>query len=246
MTWARLDDTFHHHPKPMQVSLSAIGLFALGLSYAADNETRGRLPERWVLGRIVGDDQSAPQQLVDAGLWTRDGSAYEIHDFHDYNLKPEELEERRRGDRERQRKRRQPPRDSAVTPGTGKGPGSSGSGSGTATGQTEALGREFQEWLQDYHGATGRVSVRGSHSARDQFVARRKEGYSLEELKLATRGCHGDDFCRERGFDVPDTILRASKVERYIELGRNADKPKPSDEHPADRRVREALEEASR
>lgn len=132
MTWARIDDTFHHHPKPMSVSLSALGLFALGLSYAADNGTRGQLPEKWVLGRIVGDDQSAPQQLVEAGLWRRTESGYEIHDYHDYNLTPEQVEERRSGDRDRKQKQRgkekESRRDSARTPGPGTGLGSTGSG----------------------------------------------------------------------------------------------------------------------
>jgi hypothetical protein len=208
-----LDDTFHHHPKPMQVSLSALGLFALGLSYSADNGTRGRLPEKWVLGRIVGDDATAPQQLVDAGLWDRDGGEFVIHDFHDYNLSPEELEAKRAGSRERKRRQRDRERESSVTedvtPGTG-----TGSGSGAEPGS----GAEFGDWLEHYRICTGRVGVRGSKPAREAFAARRKEGRSLDELKLATIGCHGDDFCREHGHDVPETILRASKVERYIQL----------------------------
>lgn len=207
MTWARLDDTFHHHPKPMKATLSALGLFALGLSYAADNKTRGRLPEKWVLGRIVGDDQTAPQQLVEVGLWSREEGEYVIHDYHDYNLTPEELDELRSGSRERKQKQRDVERDiyvtDGVTPGMGKGKG---------------VGLEFGKWLDHYRITTGRTSVRGSQPARDAFAARRKEGRSLEELMAATVGCHGDEFCREHGHDVPETILRSSKVERYIQL----------------------------
>jgi hypothetical protein len=214
MTWARLDDTFHHHPKPMKVNLAALGLFALGLSYAADNGTRGRLPERWVLGRMVQDDQSAAEQLVDAGLWHREGNDFVIHDFHDYNLTPEELTEQRNGSRERKKRQRDSERDiyvtEGVTPGTGLGKG---------------IGKEFKNWLQHYRETTGRSKVQGSRPAQDAFGARRKEGYSVDDLKLATVGCHGDDFCRENGHDVPETILRASKVTRYIELGR---KTKPA------------------
>jgi len=207
MTWARLDDTFHHHPKPMQVNLAALGLFALGLSYSADNGTRGRLPEKWVLGRIVGDDGTAPQQLVDAGLWARDGSDFVIHDFHDYNLTPEEIEARRSGNRDRKRRQRDRERESPVTEDV-----TPGSGPGSVS--------EFEDWLGHYRVCTGRVGVRGSKPSREAFAARRKEGRSLDDLKLATIGCHGDEFCREHGHDVPDTILRASKVERYIQLAR--------------------------
>jgi hypothetical protein len=42
----------------------------------------------------------------------------------------------------------------------------------------------------------------------------------VDELKEATVGCHGDESLRDRGFDRPETILRGSKFERYIELAR--------------------------
>lgn len=95
-------------------------------------------------------------------------------------------------------------------------------------GQATVLGRgrgsgqgsgEFEDWLENYREVTGKSTVRGSKPAREAFAARRKEGRTLDELKAATVGCHGDDFCRENGHDVPETILRASKVERYIQLG---------------------------
>lgn len=209
MTWARIDDSFHHHPKPMKVSLSALGLFALGLSYAADNQTRGRLPEKWVLGRIVGDDQSSPQQLVTAGLWQQEGAEFVIHDYHDYNFTPEELEEQRNGSRKRKQKSRDIRRDIYVKDGVTQG-----------MGMGKGMGKEFEDWLKHYQATTGKTNVRGSKPARDAFASRRRDGYSTDDLKLATVGCHGDDFCRENGHDVPETILRASKVTRYIELGR--------------------------
>lgn len=95
----------------------------------------------------------------------------------------------------------------------------SGSGSGGGSG--------FEDWLQDYREVTGRDSVRGSKPARTAFDARVKDGYSLDDLKLATRGCHGDQFCRDNGHDVPETILRASKVERYIALAKQGPRQSP-------------------
>ncbi len=77
---------------------------------------------------------------------------------------------------------------------------------------------EFDSWLEHYQQITGRATVTGSKSARQAFKARRKEGRSLDDLKAATVGCHSDEFCRTGGHDVPETILRASKVERYIAL----------------------------
>lgn len=78
---------------------------------------------------------------------------------------------------------------------------------------------EWIEWLAHYRSVTGRSTVKGSKPARREFNAR-LEDYSLADLKLATVGCHGDEYCRRNGYDVPETILRASKVTRYIELGR--------------------------
>lgn len=90
----------------------------------------------------------------------------------------------------------------------------SGSGKKTPSGDDE-----FAEWLEHYHETTGRKDVRGSRSARRAFSARRRgDEYTVAQLKDATTGCHRDDWCRERGFDVPDTILRASNVDRYIAL----------------------------
>jgi DNA-binding transcriptional ArsR family regulator len=79
---------------------------------------------------------------------------------------------------------------------------------------------EFDDWLAHYHETTGR-SARGSKTARAHFNARRRDDYSLDDLKLATIGCHGDDFCRRNGYDRPETILSPSKVDRYIALARD-------------------------
>lgn len=103
----------------------------------------------------------------------------------------------------------------------GPSEGSQGKGYGKGKGK----GTEFAQWLEHYRETTGRKSVRGSRPALVAFAARRYEGRSMDDLKLATVGCHSDDFCRENGHDVPETILRAAKVERYIQLGRKGKKP---------------------
>lgn len=111
----------------------------------------------------------------------------------------------------------------------GKNSDNSGNGHGSITAPRVGAGsrsvpdpKEFVSWLEHYKTTTGKTRVQGSQPARDAFVARRKDGYGLKDLKLATVGCHGDDFCREHGHDVPETILQASKVTRYIELGRKS------------------------
>lgn len=102
--------------------------------------------------------------------------------------------------------------------------GKEGEGEREEEKETPSFSTEFQEWLEHYRAVTGNTAIRGSRPARESFGARRKE-FSLDDLKLATVGCHGDDFCRTNGHDVPETILRASKVQRYIKLGRESRKP---------------------
>lgn len=117
-------------------------------------------------------------------------------------------------------------------------------GQGHSQGQVEETNDEFaDDWLPHYRTITGRSTVRGSESDRKAFHARRAEGRSVEELKLATVGAHSDDFIRSNGHDVPSTILRPTKVDRYIALGAEKTAPKADpfakqDEH--FRLVREA------
>jgi Helix-turn-helix domain len=78
---------------------------------------------------------------------------------------------------------------------------------------------EFEEWLEHYRETTGRPA-RGAAEARRLFAARRAD-YSLEDLKRATVGCHSDEWLRDKGHDVPTTILRASNVAKYIAVAEN-------------------------
>lgn len=87
---------------------------------------------------------------------------------------------------------------------------------------------EWDVWLSHFHQVTGRTAMTGSKEARKLFAGRRRDNgaedppRSLEELKLATIGAHGDDYLRRQGLDKPETILRESNIGRYIELGKAA------------------------
>lgn len=78
---------------------------------------------------------------------------------------------------------------------------------------------EWEDWIQHFVATTGKRNTTGSKEARRFFNARRAEGKSLEILKQATVGAHSDEHLRSNGFNRPETILRDSNVERYIELG---------------------------
>lgn len=203
MTWAKLDDGFHHHPKVMKVNLAATGLFALGLSYAAANRTDGHLPERWVRGQIVGEEKVV-DQLISAGLWEATGDGYEIHDYLEWQHSRAEVErlveQKRNAGRASGQARRELPNELLNGRSGGKEGGSLESVSEDNDNKTKrSVAREaFETWLEHYGEVTGRTTVRGSHAARQQFDGRLAEGFSVDELKLATLGCHGDDFCRDR------------------------------------------------
>jgi len=116
------------------------------------------------------------------------------------------------------------PTDGLQGQGQGQGQGSGGHGETETKGAlTKAQLRvDWDRWLAHYHETTGRTAVEGSEEAKRAFKARREDGRTVEELMEATVGCHGDERLREQSFDRPETILRASKFERYIELARKA------------------------
>ncbi len=111
MTWAKIDDHFHLHPKVQRASWAQRGLFVTALSYCACFETDGFVPRSWVVS-INGWDLALG--LVEVGLLERAQDGFTIHDYLTYNPSREEVAERRRADRERQRMSR---RDTDQTPG---------------------------------------------------------------------------------------------------------------------------------
>lgn len=86
--------------------------------------------------------------------------------------------------------------------------------------------REFLDWLTDHEKLTGHIPPREGTKARaalaSSYQARRAEPYSADELKLATRGAHADDYRRQQGYDVAESVLRPTKIHNLIERGRRA------------------------
>jgi len=110
MSWARLDDKFHGNPKVMAAGLPALGLYALGLSYSADQLTDGQVPRKLVTGWPGWS--AAARQLVEVGLWETTEGGWQVHDYCDWNPSRDQvLRDRRSGS-----KRKQKARDNGVTP----------------------------------------------------------------------------------------------------------------------------------
>lgn len=65
MTWARLDDNFHSHPRTLMSGLEANGLFARSISYCAHYLTDGFIPVEWAEAQ---GGKRPIKRLIDAGL----------------------------------------------------------------------------------------------------------------------------------------------------------------------------------
>lgn len=114
MSWFKVDDTAHAHPKLRGASLAAIGLWTLGGSYAAQYLTDGT-----VHAHFVKTNATAPQlaKLVKAGLWHPAGhdclrcpqpaqGDYFIHDYLEYNPSRAKVIAERERAAEKKRKQR--------------------------------------------------------------------------------------------------------------------------------------------
>lgn len=81
MTWARLDDQLHAHPKALAAGLEAMGLWTLALSWCRAYRTGGQVsPE--ALRRLAGPKaKRLAARLVDARLWKPAGDGWRFHDW---------------------------------------------------------------------------------------------------------------------------------------------------------------------
>lgn len=92
MTWVRLDDHFHDHPKIVELSSDAYRAFIGGLCYCARHLTDGKIPQSAVRG--LGP-KKATVELVSAGLWDQNGSGVSVHDYLDYQYSAERIRAKR-------------------------------------------------------------------------------------------------------------------------------------------------------
>lgn len=110
MSWFKVDDQLHAHPKilaiPIRDRYAALGLWVVAGSYASAYLTDGHVPAALV------DDTGTRRQaetLVKAGLWQVEPDGYRFHDWKEYQPLAAEVEAERA--QARARKRRQRRRD---------------------------------------------------------------------------------------------------------------------------------------
>lgn len=97
MPWGRIDDAHYRHRKVAELEedrrKGCLALYWLAISWCNDQLTDGRVTMTTV--RMLGGDPSEAEELVRVGLWDRDGNAFRVHDFLDFNKSREQVEQER-------------------------------------------------------------------------------------------------------------------------------------------------------
>lgn len=138
MTWFRVDDSFHCHPKRLALAgrdRGALALWLLAGSWSAQQLTDGHVPNSVL--KSLGTPFEA-RSLVSVGLWEPTPQGWVFHDWADWQVGRDEVLAARERERIRKRNYRarrvaagQPPesttRPAGVPPGQGR-PGPTGQG----------------------------------------------------------------------------------------------------------------------
>lgn len=93
MSWFKVDDGWHCHPKVVGLSLGACGLWSRCGSWCADQENGGFVP--LALPRSYGADPTLIAELLESGLWDEVPKGFQFHDWDLYQPNPQRLAEER-------------------------------------------------------------------------------------------------------------------------------------------------------
>jgi hypothetical protein len=88
MSWAKVDDKLHAHPKAARAGLEALGLHLLAMSHVAAYETNGHVEATFPNQKAGERAGTLVDRLVSSGLWEvngYDGDGWIIHDWLKYN-----------------------------------------------------------------------------------------------------------------------------------------------------------------
>lgn len=129
MTWFKIDDGFYDHPKVVAVldsehPAAAIACWTLAGTYCARHLTDGFISSKQ-LRRLCADVDhvSGAAALVDADLWVEVDGGYQFHQWTDHQPTRDEVEAKRKRDRDRvakyRAKRRKSDADEVTSDGSG-------------------------------------------------------------------------------------------------------------------------------
>lgn len=252
MSWFKVDDKFHSHPKVVELLSMPCGFDALGLwtllgSWCSDYGSNGRVTDaalRWCNAR----DESI-SALITVGLWGRneDGDI-EYHDWPDYRPAKKATKSKTLTNAERQalyRKRKRNAESNVtgnansnvtVTPSRARFPDpvpikSSNEDSSdkpldaalSESPQADDIRRVFLHWVTKTWSGRGRRPVLDA-KRRKRIQARLREGFTADELCQAIGNAAQGGWHAENGYTGLQTLLRDREaVEGH--LGARATKP---------------------
>lgn len=95
MAWGRIDDGHWRHRKVADLDddmrKPCLATYWLAISWCNDHRTDGRVTQAGL--RQIDGTTAEADELVRVNLWERDGKAYRVHDFLDFNKSREQLEQ---------------------------------------------------------------------------------------------------------------------------------------------------------
>lgn len=95
MSWVRLDDHAHRHPKQLQAGPMACWLWVCGLSYCSEHLTDGNIPSAALVTFNIPKAEREADRLVSVGLWEVTETGYRVHDYHEYQPSRGQVVERK-------------------------------------------------------------------------------------------------------------------------------------------------------
>ncbi len=116
MTWFKVDDSFHSHPKVLAAEPAALGLWVVAGAWCSANLTDGFVPD-YAIPRLLPGGVELAEQLVTCRLWRRAKGGFRFHDWASYNPSSDSVKTQRDSARDRMRKLREARRANQETAG---------------------------------------------------------------------------------------------------------------------------------
>jgi len=119
--WFKVDDGFHGHPKVVELSTSAVGVWTLCGSWCAKYLTDGAVNLKTILR--LGGEESDALELVQSGLWLATDDGFQFNDWEKYQPLKASVEAEREAAQERMRQvraKRKGTRSGEVQPNKGR------------------------------------------------------------------------------------------------------------------------------
>jgi hypothetical protein len=95
--------------------------------------------------------------------------------------------------------------------------------------QGAGIEEDFAAWIEHHHAVTDMrtpaARTKIYKTIKAMYEARREEGYSAEDLRLAVVGAYNDQHRREHGYYDHVSVLRPTMVHKLAEKGRRHGKP---------------------